>query len=440
MNKLYIYLSLFIFVACSTSNIPHEGLEEKEGLMYEIDSQVPYSGPYEFYSGRSGRNGQSLESIGSYKEGLKDELWKFYYDKGQLKELGNYKNGNRNGPFEFYHDNGQLDTSGNFKDGIMEDGVWKFYYDNGQLKELGNYKNGNPNGPFEAYYDNGQLLNQGNFKDGNMHGIWGYYTRGGSFLNSYYKKLWVDGNEAPIKNKLQSNEVVERNEVVYKVNSTTPFNGTVIYYHTDDNIFFTQAFKLGLLTNQQLGALTEPEEQTLQVELSYFNGKKEGPHKYFKPDGQLDKIGIYRGGKEHGRWYSYWDNSGLKSSIENYNNGLKDGLQKYYYSDGKLAAKLPYKDGKQDGLHERYHNNGQLKEKLKFKNGIVLGEVITYHDNGQIASKGRYSERLIPDGIWEYYNRNGELVSKYCNRYDKNASNFTGTASYASYNLIYCKP
>ena len=167
MNKLYISLSLFIFVACSPPNIPHEGLEEKEGLMYEIDSQVPYSGPYEFYSGR---NGQLLESIGSYKEGLKDELWKFYHDNGQLKELGNYKKGNRNGPFEFYHDNGQLDTSGNFKDGIIEDGVWKFYYDNGQLKELGNYKNGNPNGPFEAYYDNGQLLNQGNFKDGKYHG------------------------------------------------------------------------------------------------------------------------------------------------------------------------------------------------------------------------------------------------------------------------------
>ena len=385
MNKLYIYLSLFIFVACSPSNIPQGGLEEKEGLKYEIDSQVPYNGPYEFYhdngqlqqlgnfiEGKENGpfefyhdNGQ-LQKLGNLIEGKTNGIWELYYDNGQLQERGNYKDNNRNGPFEFYYDNGQLQERGNFIEG-KTNGIWEFYYDNGQLQQLGNYKNGIKNGPFEWYYDNGQLQQLGNYKDNNMHGIFDYFTSTGGFLKNTDKKLWVDGNEFSFGKKLQSNEVVERDGVVYKVNSTTPFIGIVNYYHTN---YAAQLFNLG----QQLGTSIaggnydndkDVEEQTLRVESFLFNGKREGLHKYFKSNGELSEIGIYRGGKEQGRWTRYLY-GGKLTSTTNYNNGLKDGLYKFYHTNGQLREKGLYKDDKRDGIWKVYDFNGGLSTCYKY--------------------------------------------------------------------------
>ena len=150
MNKIYIFFGLFLLVSCGPSDIPSNGLEERLGVYYEVNSQIPYSGPIERY-----------------------------HVNGQLRFKANYKDGKKeDGLWEFYHDNGKLKDSGNYKDGKKE-GFWEFYYQNGQLQYKENYKDGKLDGPFEKYYQNGQLEYKKTYKDGKQHGLVESYDENG---------------------------------------------------------------------------------------------------------------------------------------------------------------------------------------------------------------------------------------------------------------------
>ena len=121
MKKVCIFFGLFLLVACGPSNIPAGGLIKEGGedgspsISYEVNSQIPYSGPAEIYYGN-----QRLKQKGNYKDGKKDGFWEFYYINGQLEQKGNFKDGKPEGPYEFFHDNGQLKETGNYKDGKLE--------------------------------------------------------------------------------------------------------------------------------------------------------------------------------------------------------------------------------------------------------------------------------------------------------------------------------
>ena len=55
--------------------------------------------------------------------------------------------------------------------------------------------------------------------------------------------------------------------------------------------------------------------------------------------------GIYKDGKPHGEWKSYYYNGGLESEKE-YDNGAGTGEWKTYYENGSLKWKGIYKNGK----------------------------------------------------------------------------------------------
>ena len=137
MNKIYIFFGLVLLVSCAPSDIPPEKLEERQGVYYEVNSQIPYSGPIERYY-----ENRQWKVMGNYKDGKREGLWEEYHDNGKLKETGNYKDGKRNGLWEGYNENGKnlengqvsyVSYKGNYKDGKREDGLWEYYSENGQL-------------------------------------------------------------------------------------------------------------------------------------------------------------------------------------------------------------------------------------------------------------------------------------------------------------------
>ncbi len=105
MNKILIILSLVLLASCAPNEFPSKDLVERQGLTYEVNSQTPYSGPFESY--------------------LKN---------GQLKSKANYKDGENNGLYERYHDNGQLHYKTNYKDGKLN-GDWKYYNEDGTIRD-----------------------------------------------------------------------------------------------------------------------------------------------------------------------------------------------------------------------------------------------------------------------------------------------------------------
>ena len=98
----------------------------------------------------------------------------FFYEKftdipftGTVKgsERGSISDGLRQGLWEFFDDNGNLVSRGNFKDGY-ENGTWEFYWGNGQLKEKGKFVEGKKEGQWIGYWKNGNLEFKGDFQTG----------------------------------------------------------------------------------------------------------------------------------------------------------------------------------------------------------------------------------------------------------------------------------
>ena len=127
----------------------------RDGLYYQKFTDVPFSGKI------TGRQ------QGSFKNGVKDGTWVWYYENGQLSYKGNFNNGKRDGAWFWYWGNGQVSSKDNYKNGKKE-GDWVSYYENGQLRHKGNYKNGVKDGTWVWYYEDGTVFKPwtGTFKDG----------------------------------------------------------------------------------------------------------------------------------------------------------------------------------------------------------------------------------------------------------------------------------
>jgi antitoxin component YwqK of YwqJK toxin-antitoxin module len=78
----------------------------------------------------------------SYKKGLKDGLFKSYYEKGSVYETISWKDGKMHGnPIKIYYFDGKVKVDGNYKDGL-KDGSWKMYDPEGKLVGEMKYING----------------------------------------------------------------------------------------------------------------------------------------------------------------------------------------------------------------------------------------------------------------------------------------------------------
>ena len=76
-----------------------DDLVEKDGLYYEINSDVPFAGEV------------TGSAVGNFKNGKPEGEWLEYYENGELLSKGNYKNGELDGVREI--------ISGRFGDAII---------------------------------------------------------------------------------------------------------------------------------------------------------------------------------------------------------------------------------------------------------------------------------------------------------------------------------
>ncbi len=81
----------------------------------------------------------------------------------------------------------------------------------------------------------------------------------------------------------------------------------------------------------------------------YMEGKGEDAEKVMEkvyyPNGQLEYVGRFQNGVEHGEWKYYYENGTLKY-VENWENGLEHGINYDYSPDGQVYRELHYEKGK----------------------------------------------------------------------------------------------
>ena len=116
---------------------------------------------------------------------------------------------------------------------------------------------------------------------------------------------------------------------------------------------------------------------------------------------------------------TYYPNGQLLSEIS-YKDGRRDGPCKYYWESNyfwkksKIKAKMHYKEGKQLGLYTSYYENGQVEHQGTYKyseQGVYSrkdGVWKTYYENGQLRM-----ESILKEGVqleWESYDAAGNLL------------------------------
>ena len=67
--------------------------------------------------------------------------------------------------------------------------------------------------------------------------------------------------------------------------------------------------------------------------------------KVYYPNGQLEYVGHFENGVEHGEWKYYYENGTIKF-VENWRNGVEHGVHYDYSPDGQVYREIHYEEGK----------------------------------------------------------------------------------------------
>jgi len=108
--------------------------------------------------------------------------------------------------------------------------------------------------------------------------------------------------------------------------------------------------------------------QLLVKEVTFKNGVRHGLMKSFYQDGRLRM--------------TYW-----------YENGLREDSSKWYYQEGQLFRSTPYKNDTIDGIQKQYYKNGKLKAKIGYAKGLRKPYIEEFTSDGKVV--GGYPELVV---------------------------------------------
>jgi len=114
---------------------------------------------------------------------------------------------------------------------------------------------------------------------------------------------------------------------------------------------------------------------------NFENGKRDGPLISYYRNGKKSQDGLYKDDKAYGLW-TYYSPDGKESSELIYKDGKQDGLLIDWYENGQKKLERPFKDGKQDGLFTYWYKNGLKERQGKLKDGKRDGLWTNWHNDG----------------------------------------------------------
>ncbi len=342
-----------------------KGIEEGSGFEYSLDQKIITIIRY--------KKGAILseEKINRYdKNGLKQDVWKEFYENGNLKTEARYIDDKLSGYYKEYTKDGKLLKAVLYIDGeIHEDerlqtlDLRQEFYENGLPKVIGTYNvRGEKHGKFKYFNENGQLEEQIIYNNNvivakgkideeeRKQGYWEEFYPNGAIKS---KGKYIDGEKIENWEFFFLSGKKEQEGTYVKGGKQ---NGTWTWYYETGEILRKEEFRKGL-------------EDGIFIE--HF------------PDGKVITQGEFLEGKKEGFWF-YELNDHREEG--NYKNGLKDGSWKYF---NVLTNKLVF---------EGTFFEGQENSKFKF-----------YYPSGKLYEEGTYALGKR-EGIWKRYNEMGEVI------------------------------
>ncbi len=183
-----------------------------------------------------------------------------YWPNGNKKTEIVIRGSRYDGPASYWYENGNLQTACTYKDDKLE-GKLTSYYASGKLQLEQNYKSGKLHGRALTYDKLGKLLSEAGYQDDKLHG---------RYLEFYPDKtLRVEGQ--------------------YFLGD---HDGTWFYYGQDGLVIGEGTFTRGN------GVQKAFYSNGVAKQITYYSqNQKDGDEIFYKPDGSVDFINIYRNGK-----------------------------------------------------------------------------------------------------------------------------------------------
>lgn len=268
------------------------------------------------------------------------------------------------------------------QDTINKSGYNIFYYPGGQKSSEGLMVDGKPDGMWISYYPTGVIKSIGKRTNHLLDSIWYFYDQKG---DSVERISYILG---------------KRNGYCYRYGTKSAKNA--------DN-----------------------REVVLSKEL-YVNDIREGKNYYYTNDGTLHEIVNYRQGKRDGISMEFGTDS-LVIGYRVYLNdvlvenervnrrdkkGLKQGVWRDYYTDGRVKKESYFRNDTLDGLYKEFNEKGALAVSLMYRNGKVRDltasdtstvQILNRFDSiGNLIYSGPYKNG-VPVGIHRDY-KNGKVI------------------------------
>lgn len=175
---------------------------------------------------------------------LKEGIWKFYYETGELQGTGKYTDDKKVGEWIFYYRDGKTEQKGKYSNN-KPIGLWRWYYENGKLWREENFEAGKEEGSLVEFAEDTTTINRGEYVDGEREGFW-YYHVGDHTEEGVYQAGLREGK--------------------WK------------YHYSNGQLFF---------------------------EGEFIHDIPNGKHKYYYDNGNLKEIGKYIMGSKEGIWVKY---------------------------------------------------------------------------------------------------------------------------------------
>lgn len=353
-----------------------------QGMENGFDKKYNQQG--EAYSFRFFKNGMVVfqeEANLRDRAGLRQGLWKDFYENGFPKWECTYLDDVKNGYYKTYDSLGNLLSLQKYVMGVLQEEspelaeltVHTEYYANGMPKFRVGYKNGKPEGLCHQYdsvtgkvtrgifFKDGQVVSSGQVDEsGNIQDEWEEYYPDGKLrcTGRYYK-----GKKSGQWKFFYPNGSTEQ-EGGYKNGQP---DGHWIWYYPNGNI---------------------------RIEQDYYRGRLDGPYVEYGDSAQIIAKGSYVDGLEEGEWEYYADGEKVEGR---YAGGERTGIWKSYWRDrngkySRLSFQGRYVGGMEDGKHQYFNENGKLREEGFYRMGRRVGTWYKYNDDGLLEMRISYDE------------------------------------------------
>ena len=331
-----------------------------------------------------------------YKDGEMEGTYTSYYPQGGIEYTVEVVAGKQEGEAKSFFASGEKQSITNFKAGKRE-GEYISWFPNGQINEESNFKNDENEGSYKSYYPSGQLQREGQFVKGKRSGLWKTYYADGTL--DYTEEYDEDGKQTGLYRDYDLDGTIV-NELEYKKGDVVAYR----YFDLEGNLISEQKARKGKLDFKAYHY-----NRLISAEGVIMDGEKDGVWKYYNEYGVKRSIESYDKGNQTDIDYEFFEDGKLETMTP-FKDDILNGVYLEFYPDSSLYCQGRYVSGKQEGAWYYYNPDGTYRAIIHYVNGKMDGEQRYFSNTGKPTRMNLIREGLLM--AYTFYNPEGEIIAE----------------------------